>query len=231
MLKVILFDIDNTLLSFDKFVIETMKNGFREFGLCEYKDNMFNVFNQINSGLWQQLENKEISFEELKKKRWNMIFERLGISSDGEAFEEYFRGCLLESAIPIDGAFDLLEYLHKKYILCVASNGPYMQQMNRLKISGMLPYFSDLFISEDIGASKPSENFFNVCLTRLNSKLKQNILPREIMIVGDSLTSDIAGGIYSGIKTCFYNPNNKSIPSEMTPDYHVSSLSEIKSII
>ena len=85
-----------------------------------------------------------------------MISEALGIDADGVKFEAYFRDCLFDSAIPVEGALSLLEYLKKKHVLCAASNGPYRQQVNRLKVGGMLPYFSDLFISEEIGAEKPS---------------------------------------------------------------------------
>lgn len=231
MLKVILFDIDNTLLSFDEYVKESMKNGFRKFGIGIYENGMFNIFNQVNTDLWHAIEKGEIGFEELKKKRWNMIFERLGISADGIAFEKYFRECLFESAIPENGAIDLLKYLHGKYILCVASNGPYHQQVNRLKISGMLPYFSDLFISEEIGSAKPSKTFFNTCIKRLNAKTEQKIHPCEMMIIGDSLSADMAGGIQFGMQTCFYNPDKKPIPCEMNLNYHVTSLKELKNIL
>ena len=231
MLKVILFDVDNTLLSFDEYVKESMKNGFEKFKIGIYEEGMFPIFNQVNSGLWQTLEKGEIDFKELQKKRWNMIFERLGIIADGEAFEKYFRECLFESAIPINGAIELLQYLCKKYTLCVASNGPYLQQVNRLKIGGMLPYFSDLFISEEIGSSKPSESFFNACIDRLNLKSEEKILPCEIMIIGDSLSSDMSGGIRSGMQTCFYNPDKRPIPLEMHLNYQVTSLKELKNIL
>ena len=231
MLKVILFDIDNTLLSFDEYVKESMKNGFKKFGIGEYKDEMFNTFTEVNTGLWHALEKGDISFAELKKKRWNMVFEHLNITADGEAFEKYFRECLFDNAIPIDGAMDLLDYLRNKYTLCVASNGPYLQQLNRLKICGMYPYFSDYFISEEIGSQKPSISFFQTCIDRLNSKSNEQILPSEIMIIGDSLTSDMAGGIQIGMQTCFFNPCRKPISGEMNLNYQVTSLKEIKSIL
>ena len=231
MLKVILLDIDNTLLSFDDYVKESMKKGFEKFEIGIYNDEMFDTFTEVNTGLWHTLEKGEISFEELKKKRWNMIFERLGIAADGEAFEKYFRECLFESAIPTDGAMELLNYLRGKYTLCVASNGPYLQQLNRLKICGMLPYFSDFFISEEIGSQKPSEIFFKTCIDRLNAKSKEKILPYEMMIIGDSLSSDMAGGIQSGMQTCFYNPAQKPIPCEMNLNHHVTSLKEIKAFL
>ena len=231
MLKVILFDIDNTLLSFDEYVKDSMKNGFEKFEIGIYKDEMFDVFTEVNSGLWRALERGELSFEELKKTRWNLIFERMGITADGVAFEKYFRDRLFDNAIPIDGAMDLLDYLSDKYILCVASNGPYLQQLNRLKVCGMFRYFSDFFISEEVGSQKPSSSFFNTCINRLNAKSKETILPCEMMIIGDSLSSDMAGGIQIGMQTCFYNPAQKPIPCEMNLTHQVTSLKEIKNIL
>lgn len=231
MIKVILFDIDNTLLNFDDFVKESMKKGFDKFGIGVYEEWMFSVFSKINTELWFSIEKGDINLTELEKVRWNNIFDELGISAEGEEFERYFRESLFESAIHEKGAIELLEYLHGKYTLCIASNGPYKQQINRLKISGMLPYFSDCFISEEIGSSKPSEDFFNKCIKRLNLKTEHKIQPCEIMIIGDSISSDIAGGIQFGMQTCFYNPHNKAVPPGIKIDYIVSSLNEIKNIL
>ena len=231
MVRAVLLDLDNTLLSFDQYVKETMKIGFKKFNIGIYSDEMFSVFDQINTDLWRSIERGEIDFRELQKKRWNLIFERLNISYDGEAFEKYFRECLFESAIPENGALELLEYLKSKYILCVASNGPYLQQKNRLKKAGMLDYFSELFVSEEIGSSKPSEKFFSACVDLLNLKTEQKIRPCEIMVIGDSLSSDMAGGIRAGMQTCFYNPSKRPIPSEMKIDHSVTSLREIENIL
>ena len=93
-----MFDIDNTLLSFDECVKESMKSGFEKFKIGTYEDGMFSVFNQINTGLWQLIEKGELDFEELRKKRWNMIFERLGITADGEVFEKYYKYKTIQNA-------------------------------------------------------------------------------------------------------------------------------------
>ena len=124
MIKVIFIDIDNTLLSFDEYVKQAMREGFEKFGLGEYRGEMFGVFLGINAKLWRAIEKKEITFEELGQIRWNMVFEKLGIDFDGVVFEDYFRARLRESAIPVDGAYEMLDYLSSKYTLCAASNGP-----------------------------------------------------------------------------------------------------------
>ena len=100
MIRVVFIDVDNTLLSFSGYVRESMKNGFALFGLPPYEESMFDVFNRVNGGLWKQLEQGTLTFEELIKIRWNKVFEALNIVCDGVAFEDYFRKQLFTSAVP-----------------------------------------------------------------------------------------------------------------------------------
>lgn len=230
MIKAVFLDVDNTLLSFDGYVIESMKSGFAKFGLRAYEDWMFQTFGQVNTGLWHDLEKGLITFDDIQRVRWNLIFKELGIDFDGVRFEEYFRDCLFESAIEEDGALELVKYLSGKYVLCSASNGPYGQQVNRLKKAGMFEYFTDMYISEDIGAPKPSKEFFEESMKRLNAKAGEVIAPEEVIIIGDSLTSDIKGGVDYGMKTCFYNPQGKDVPADIGIDYVVGTLKEIMKI-
>lgn len=229
--KVLLIDIDDTLLSFQQHVRESMIRGFEAFGIGPFREEMLTAFHQVNSVLWHKLEEGTLSFEELKKVRWNQVFEAIGIKADGEKFEDFFRDYLFDSAIPEEGAKELLEYLKGKYILCAASNGPYLQQVNRLKKGGMLPYFSHLFISEELGHAKPSREFFSVCLQRLNGESDVPFLPSDLMIIGDSVNSDMAGGIRAGLQTLFYNAKGQMLPPELKPDFSVTSLKEIRSIL
>lgn len=228
MIKTIFFDIDNTLLSFDGYVKQTMKEGFREFGICEYDENMFDTFTKVNNSLWHRIEEGTLTFDELIKIRWNNIFASLGVDFDGVEFEKYFRSRIFDNAIPIGGAYDLLGYLKGRYVLCTASNGPYAQQINRLKVGKMLDYFDFNFISEDIGHQKPTKEFFDECFRRMNAGRENAILPSESLIVGDSLTSDIKGGTDSGMKTCYFNFKSLPVPDNAAPDHVVESLEEIR---
>ena len=232
MIKAIYIDIDNTLLDFDAYVKESLRSGLKKFGLRPYEDWMYDTFEKVNSGLWLQIEDGSLTFDELQKIRFNKIFEAIGgIDFDGVVFEKYFREFLNESAIPIEGAADMLEYLSEKYILCTASNGPYNQQVHRLEIAGMLKYFRHHFISEKIGFSKPAKEFFDIALAELNAEQKARgdaeILPSEILIIGDSLTSDMAGGIGSGMKTCWFDRGRKGNTKGKDVDYVVNNLVEI----
>lgn len=230
-MKAVFIDIDNTLLSFTKFVKESMKSGFDKFGLKPYTEDMFPVFEEINNRLWRQIERGELNLPELEKIRWNMIFEALGIDFDGVEFERYFKEQLFISAIPLPNAKEMLQYLSAKYVLCAASNGPYEQQLNRLRLAGMYDYFQYYFISEKVGADKPAKEFFDYCFDEMRTTGMTELLPEETMMIGDSLSSDMAGGLQYGMKTCFFAPNGVKNRAVSAIDYVISDLLEITEIL
>ena len=230
MIKAVFLDIDNTILSFTEYVKDAMKNGFREFGLGEYSEDTFMAFEEINSGLWHKLEKGELTLEGLKKVRWNMVFEKLGISYDGEEFERWFRKYLFTSAIPEPNALELLKYLSGKYCVCAASNGPFEQQVNRLRVAGFLEMFDHIFVSSDIGFQKPSKEFFVESFKRLSDG-GIVIEPNEAIIVGDSVSSDMAGGIGFGMKTCFYTRGGIGKCEGAAVDHIIDDLSELFDIL
>lgn len=230
MLKAVFMDVDNTILSFDDCVRETMKRGFARFDLGVYTEEMFSVFERINGEFWGSIEKGELSMEELKQRRWNRVFAELGITFDGVEFERYFREILFDSALLVKGATEALSYLHGKYIVCAATNGPGAQQRNRLIRSNTIGFFDHIFISEEIGASKPSSAFFDACFSRLEKERGTVLRPGETVIIGDSLRSDIFGGAAYGIKTCWYNPKKAKLPEGCTVDHVIASLDEIQKL-
>lgn len=227
--KVIFIDIDNTIFDFDAYTIESLKSGFKKFNLGEYDDNVLATFHRENDILWHKIETKELTFEELMKIRFNIIFNALNIKFDGVVFENYFRTSIYDSAIFEKNVLEVLNYLKdKEYTLAVASNGPYDQQIHRLKIGNIYDLFSYYFVSENIGYSKPSKDFFDEAFKRIDdSTLKRS----ECLIIGDSLTSDIKGGINSNIKTCFYNKKKLKDFDKSNIDYIVNDLIELKDIL
>lgn len=229
-MKSVFIDIDNTLLSFSEYVRHTMQDGFAHFGLKRYEPYMYDIFAEENNKLWRRIEQGTLVFSELEKVRWNIIFARLGIDFDGTVFEKYFRRALYDSAIPMPYANEMLRYLSGKYILCAASNGPYDQQVHRLEIAGMKQYFDYIFISEKLGASKPSEEFFRQAFAELNSGRDEVIMPADTIIIGDSLTSDIEGGRCYGMKTCFYNIGGVE-SDNIEADYVINELNEVEGIL
>ena len=227
MIQTVLIDIDNTLLSFDAYVKQTMKQGFEEFHLKTYEDWMYDTFHTENDKLWRQIEEGTLQFEELKKIRWNKVFEALDIDFDGVRFETYFRDALYNSAILEKNAIEMLEYLKDKYTLCVASNGPYEQQLHRLEIGGMKRYHAALrSYIEDIRNDELSMKSINRLMDALE-ELKQD--PSTCMIIGDSLTSDMQGGLNSHMHTCFYQKKETEVPD--TIEHTITDLLQIKEIL
>ncbi len=171
-----------------------MEEGFAHFGLRPYEPWMYDVFHRENNKLWRQIEEGTLTFPELEKIRWSNVFAALDMDFDGPTFERYFRAALHESAIPVAGARELLDALRGRYTLAAASNGPYEQQLHRLALAGMKDCFAYFFISQRIGASKPSPVFFDAAFREVNEGRGTPVSPADAAIIGDSLTSDMAGG-------------------------------------
>ena len=158
MLKAVLMDIDDTLLDFGKCAEQAMRIGFAEWGL-PYDDSTYATFTRINDGLWLMIERGELTTQQLFEFRWNRIFEALGIQADGAAFEKRFLDLLYETAIPVDGADEICRYLKEKYILCAASNAFHDQQLNRLEMAGLLPYFDMCSFQSHSATASPKRRF------------------------------------------------------------------------
>ncbi len=224
-IRAVLLDIDNTLLDFERCSMLAIEKSFAAWRL-PLSERVFPIFREINDALWLQLEKEAITREALYQIRWTSIFDRLGISADGVRFDECFRRYITEIAVPIEGAHALLQYLAPKYTLCAASNSTRTRQTTRLKKADMLSYFDFIFTSSEIGHPKPEKAFFNACLTSLGG-----LAPEECVIIGDSLSADIAGGAGAGMPTIWFNFFNAPLPACPVYDFVVSALSEIQSLL
>lgn len=223
MITTVLIDIDDTLLDFNLCAKWAMEEAAKKMELT-LPENTYDYFEEINASLWRQMEKKEITFAGIYCVRWNMVSQRTGVSFDGSVFEAHFLEKLSESTIQVDGASALLAYLSGKYKLYAASNGPYEQQVQRMKSAEMDQYFSGYFISEKIGHSKPSKEFFDVCYKETGVADLG-----ELMMIGDSLSADIKGAGDYGIKTCWFDKVFKG--TENSADYVVHHLAEIKEFL
>ena len=228
--KAVLFDIDNTLLDFDACVMETLKKGFEDLHLPAFEPWILDVFTEINNALWLQLEQNEIRRADLFARRFPSIFDVLHFQADAAAFELYFRQQLYNSSIPIDGAEHLLSALTGRTQLGVASNGPYAQQMHRLEAADFTRFFTYFFISEQVGYSKPDARFFDCCISAISQHEETPVLPGQILIIGDSLTSDMVGGIAAHFATCYFDRHKTGAKGRVV-DYQIATLSELESIL
>lgn len=231
MIKVVFMDIDDTIFDFSAYVKKTMRDGFEKYGIPSYSDEIFSVFNDVNNKLWRSVEQRKLTIPELNSICWNEFFKEIGVSFDSRIFEEYFCKELHRSAIFEPNALELIKYLDRKYVMCVASNAPYEQQMNRLKAGGIDSFFSHAFISSTIGAKKPDKAFFDHCFRELRKAGHENLMPEETIIIGDSVTSDIDGGRNYGMKTCLYMRGQRGDSAYKKADYIVSDLADIMKIL
>lgn len=221
---VVFIDIDDTLLDFTKCANDAIKSACNKFGV-PYTTTLVDTFHPINLDLWHRLEKKEVTKEKLFDTRFQIVFDKLGIKADGIAFETAFRENFHESAILVDGARDLLEYLRSKYKVYVASNASMHQQTNRMKRAELDGYIDGYFVSEEIGFPKPQKEFFDACFKEL-----PDVKPQDVVMIGDSLSADIKGACEYGLKTIWYNHRNEPT-SDVKCDYIVSRLSEVKNIL
>lgn len=222
-IKAILIDVDDTLLDFAKCARTSMQNAAKELSLV-LPDGVETVFHNVNDGLWKKVECGEITAHDIYAVRWNIVFGKFGIDFDGPLFESHFRENLKTVCEKVDGADELLSYLSKKYPVYIATNALFLQQKIRLEKSGILPYIKGLFVSEQIGAAKPSSEFFKYCLSSLS-------LPSEnVVMIGDSASADIAGAKNLGIKTIWFNKKRKAAEGVLC-DFTVNSLDEIKDLL
>lgn len=222
MIKAILLDIDDTILDWQFCSHESARLAAEELNI-ELPSNFYEVFDEVNQSLWDRLQNNEIDIEVLKKLRFKTIFDRFNITLDTKLFEDLFRKNVLSSTIEEKGARDILEYLYSKYYVFAASNSDLYRQVKRLSNCGLLDYFNDIFVSQEIGYSKPSKEFFLECIRR--SRFEKD----EIIVIGDSLSSDIKGANNANLKSIWYNKNKKDANHDAT--YMVYDLAEIKRIL
>lgn len=225
MFKTVLFDLDDTIFDFKKSESVALSKTLIELGI-EPNDYIISRYSQYNISQWKRLELGEISREEVKINRYRLLFDELGLDASPELATSIYEKNLAVGHFFIDGAEQLLESLYGKYNLYLVSNGTKKVQDGRIASAGISRYFNDIFISEVVGVEKPSIDFFNYCFARIPDFDK-----KKAIIIGDSLTSDIKGGINSGIKTIWYNPEQLKNTTEFIPDYEIAELSEITDIL
>ena len=226
MFKAIFFDIDNTLLDFNKGANKAMEKVFCDHKIPFFAD-MTNVFHEVNDSLWKRLEKEEITLEYLHEIRWGLVLERLCVCGfDSKEIENDFLAALRTCAVKIDGAQELLSHLFGKYKMYATSNAPHYQQIARLTNTGLIEYFDEIFTSEMIGIAKPEKGFFDRCFERVT-----NIKKEDVLLVGDSISADIKGGVAYGLKTCWYCPDREKAKTNELADYVINELCELENIL
>lgn len=218
MIEYIFFDLDDTLFDFRATEAISLCDTLRHFGI-EPNDAIVTRYAVINRSRWELLEIGKLTRDEVKTSRFQILFDELGLSCDPVAVTTYYEGCLARLPIFVDGAKELLDTLYGKYRLYLASNGQLKVQMGRLGSAGILHYFESLFLSEQIGFVKPQKEFFDHAFATI-----KDFDPTKAIILGDSLTSDIRGGLNAGILTCWFNPHRVAEREDIRPHFTIEDL-------
>lgn len=225
MYKFLIFDADHTLLDFDKAEKIAITEILEDIG-HDYDDSTIEIYKNINTSLWKKFEKNEINQNEIKNERFRLFFEQTGIKySYLKASEDYLL-YLSRGSYLIPGAYDLINKLKNDYLLGLLSNGISKVQHPRLERSVLNELFDYIVISGDVGINKPDPRIFNILADKADFHDKNMML-----MIGDSLTSDILGGMNYKIDTCWYNPFGKLNVSGIIPTYEIEKLDELLDIL
>jgi 2-haloacid dehalogenase len=221
----LLFDADGTLFAYDGAEEEALKNVFVHYGL-PFTDKIAARYKQINHVMWDRLEQQTITLLQLRWQRFADLFGELGISLDPKGFSDTYLHYLGQAAALIPGTLEFLAQLHGTFNMAIITNGITDVQLSRIKIAGLDRYFTYIFTSEEIGVFKPASGFFDAVFEGIGNPPKESTL-----VIGDSLSSDMAGGFGYGLDTCWYNPNGVENNTGIPIKYEIRRLSDLLAIL
>lgn len=225
MIRNVLFDLDDTLFDFHKAEKIALTKTLVHFGIDPTEETLA-LYSTINAAHWKRLELGEISREEVKVGRYRELFKTIGVECDPVKATAYYESMLAIGHYFMPGAPELLEEFYRKYRLYIVSNGTAKVQEGRIGSSGIAKYMDGIFISQILGANKPDKQFFDICFAEI-----PDFSLSETVIIGDSLSSDIKGGINAGITTVWFNPKGIENDNDIKPDYTIKELSEVPGLL
>ena len=227
MITTVLWDVDGTLLDFKAAERAAIKALFSKFDLGECTDAMIERYSEINVSFWERLERNELKKPQVLTGRFEQFFSEYGIDTGiVPEFNDRYQLKLGDTIVYRDDSLNIVKSLKGKVKQYVVSNGTVAAQTKKLERSKFGELMDGVFLSEELGIEKPNTGFFE--------KVFSVICPAdlsEVMIVGDSLTSDIQGGMNANIKTCWYNPEKKPVPDRYRVDLDISDLHELTAYI
>ncbi len=219
-----LIDLDDTIFDFGKAEAIAVRDAFKEAGVTP-TEHLLSEYTRINRGIWKELERGEITREVLLVERFRRLYNELGIDKDPAVVARIYPENLAKGFFWLPGARDAIIALSKKYDVYVASNGTTWIQKGRIAQSDLEKFVKGIFISQEMGADKPSPLYFDACFAKM--KIERS----RCCMVGDSLTSDILGGKNAGLKTVWVNTNKLPKDPAIVPDITIGSLTELTDLL
>lgn len=219
--EVILFDADGTIFDFARAEAYALENTFCELGL-PFGEEEVKTYHRVNHEAWRMFERGVITSIELRTLRFERFVSARGLSADPETMSSTYLSWLAQAAFLIDGAEGVIERLSGNVKMAIVTNGLKDVQNGRFRRSPITDRFEAVVISEEVGVQKPDPAIFDRALAALGHADR-----RSVLMVGDSLTSDIQGGVNFGIDTCWYNPERATAPARPVPNHIISTLEEL----
>ena len=225
MIECLFLDLDDTILDFHKAERIAISKTVSQFGL-EPDEELLNRYHLINKAHWEMLERGELTRAEVLTRRFGVLFREYGMDVDMKACAKVYERNLSIGHYFLPGAEEAVDRLSKKYRLFLTSNGTAVVQKGRMTSANLYRFFEKVFVSQEIGHNKPSKAYFDACFAQI-----PGFDPAKAMIVGDSLTSDILGGINAGIRTCWVNQQHLPCPDHIQPDHEIEYLSQLEALL
>ncbi|MCR5715574.1 MAG: YjjG family noncanonical pyrimidine nucleotidase, partial [Lachnospiraceae bacterium] len=197
--RFLFWDFDDTILDFRAAEHRSLGTVLTELGI-DPAPEMLSRYSRINAQYWKRMEDGELTRNEVLVGRFAQFLTELGIDADPETVSLRYEEGIRQSGDVIPEAIEVLEHYYGKIPMVAVSNGSAKVQHNRIRLTGIGKYFEKIFISEEVGAEKPFPEFFDACFASLPPVDKE-----RSFLIGDSLTSDIRGGIAAGLRTIWYN--------------------------
>ena len=225
MIEFLLLDLDDTILDFHKAERIALSKTIQDFGIAP-TEAVLARYHVINKWHWEQLEQGKLTRPEVLENRFGMLFAELGVAVDKTLCARAYEKNLSIGHYFLPGAEDAVSRLSRKYRLFLVSNGTASVQKGRMTSANLYRFFEKVFVSQEIGHNKPAKAYFDACFAQIDG-----FDPQKAIIVGDSLTSDIQGGINAGILTCWVNPTHEKGREDISPDYEIEALSQLEVLL
>lgn len=226
--KHVFLDFDDTLYDTRRNADEALSELYEHFGLGRFFED-FGIFSEVywkkNHEVWALYSQGKIERQQLIIERFLYPLQTVGVGDEAMALElnDWFLERTAEKSALVEGAQELLEYLHKSYHLHIISNGFTEVQYRKMRSARVDRYFEQVILSEQVGVNKPDSRIFDFALEKANASREDSIM------IGDNYDTDITGAIRSRIDQLYFNPN--SLECQIPPTYEVKSLHEIQSIL
>ena len=217
----LLFDADGTLFDFERTAATALAQTFADFK-APYEPAFIELYRSIDERLWEALERGDVTREILHVRRFAELLETIGVERNAQTFADRYLEHVGEGTHLIDGAKRVVSILAGRAHLALITNGFAEVQRSRFARSTLTRHFEAIVISEDVGAAKPDPAIFDEAFRRMGSPAKSDVL-----VIGDSLTADIRGGIDYGIDTCWFNPAAHSSPEGLPITHEIRLLTEL----